>query len=133
LSGAPRDAHHARVVARVLIVDDCAQFRVAVAELLTAHGLEVFGLAADGAEAIELTADACPDGILLDINLRGPDGFTVAAELAARCPSARIVLTSANVEGVANELLRASGASAFVAKDDLSGSDLTALFTPAGK
>jgi CheY-like chemotaxis protein len=120
------------VAARVLIVDDCPRFHAAATELLTDRGLAVCGLAADGDQAIELTTVGCPDGILLDINLSGPDGFTVAAALARACPSARIVLTSANVDRVPDELLRTSGAVAFISKDQLTDSDLRALFTPAG-
>jgi CheY-like chemotaxis protein len=39
-------------------------------------------------------AGDCPDGILLDINLPGRDGFAVAAAIAATHPAVRIVLTS---------------------------------------
>ena len=116
--------------ASVLIVDDCTRFHAAAAELLTVRGLGIFGTAVNGDQAIKLTADACPDGILLDITLSGPDGFTVAAALALICPSARIVLTSASVDRVSDELLRASGAITFVTKDQLASSDLAMLFTP---
>jgi DNA-binding NarL/FixJ family response regulator len=120
------------VLARVLIVDDSAQFRAAAAELLADRGLEVFGLAADGVEATELINSGIPDGALIDINLAGPDGFTIASALAAACPRLRIVMTSANVDRISNELLRASGAAAFVSKDDLTSADLAGLFSPAG-
>ena len=51
---------------------------------------------------------------MIDINLPGRDGFAVAASLAAVCPRARIVLTSANVAHVSAELLRECAAIAFV-------------------
>jgi hypothetical protein len=41
-------------------------------------------------------------------------------------------MTSANVDRISNELLRASGAAAFVSKDDLTSADLAGLFSPAG-
>ena len=81
---------------------------------------------------LDAAADLCPDGILLDINLPGRDGFAVAASLAAVCPRARIVLTSANVAHVPAELLREYAAIAFVPKEALVGADLGGLFTPAG-
>jgi DNA-binding NarL/FixJ family response regulator len=121
------------VLARVLIVDDSAQFRAAAAELLADRGLEVFGLAADGVEAAELINSGSPDGALIDINLAGPDGFTIASALVAACPEVRIVMMSANVDRISNELLQASGASAFVSKDELTSADLAALFSPAGR
>jgi hypothetical protein len=42
------------------------------------------------------------------------------------------VLTSANVGYVPDRLLRECAAVAFVTKEDLGGTDLAALFTPAG-
>ena len=120
------------VALSVLIVDDSLQFRAAAAELLAERGLNVLATAADANQALEEVADACPDGILLDINLPGPDGFAAATALAAVCPTARILLTSANFAHVPEELLRASAATAFVSKEDLADADLDALFMPGG-
>ena len=39
-----------------------------------------------------------PDGILLDINLPGRDGYDVAASIASTCPTVTIVLTSSDTE-----------------------------------
>jgi putative two-component system response regulator len=123
-------ARHDRYVAdRILIVDDSPGFIVAVAELLAERGFEVLRPAADGEQALRAIAGRCPDGILLDINLPGPDGFAVAASLAATCPRARIVLTSAEVDQVPDRLLKTSTAVAFVPKQELAVTDLTALFS----
>jgi DNA-binding NarL/FixJ family response regulator len=116
------------VAARVLIVDDSPQFRDAAAELLAERGFEVLAAAADETAALAAAAEALPDGILLDINLPGRDGFAVAASLAAACPGARIVLTSANFSRVPRELLRECTAIAFVPKEELAGADLARLF-----
>ncbi|MGD0702752.1 MAG: response regulator [Trebonia sp.] len=116
----------------VLIVDDSPQFRQTAAVLLAERGLDVLTMAADGNQALAAAADVCPAGILVDINLPGRDGFAVAASLAALCPGARIVLTSANVADVSPELLRQCAAIAFVPKEELAGADLDRLFTPAG-
>jgi CheY-like chemotaxis protein len=70
----------------------------------------------------------CPEGILLDISLPGPDGFAVAASLAAACPGARIVLTSADVGHVPAQILEIYAAVAFVPKQELAVADLRALF-----
>lgn len=122
-------ADHDRFVSnRVLIVDDSPHFRAVAAELLAARGFEVLLTAADGEQALAAAADGCPDAILLDINLPGPDGYAVAASLAAACPGAAIVLTSADVGQVPAENLRACNAVAFVPKQDLAAADLMALF-----
>jgi CheY-like chemotaxis protein len=116
------------VVLRVLIVDDSREFRDAAAELLAELGFEVIATAADADQALAAVAGERPDGILLDINLPGRDGFVVAALLAGACPGVRIVLTSASVEHVPDGLLRASAAIAFVPKERLAGTDLATMF-----
>jgi len=118
-----------QVADRILIVDDSPQFRAMAAELLAAHGFELVDDAADGEQALAAVAGECPDGILLDINLPGPDGFAVAAALAASCPGTRIVLTSADADPVSAEVLKACAATAFVPKPELAVADLRALFS----
>jgi DNA-binding NarL/FixJ family response regulator len=115
------------VASRILIVDDSESFRAAAAGLLAERGFEVLVTAGDGEQALAAAADGCPDAILLDINLPGPDGFAVAAALAAACPGARIVLTSAGIDHVPAAALRACAAVAFVLKQELAVTDLGAL------
>jgi CheY-like chemotaxis protein len=116
------------VALRVLIVDDSSKFRDAAAELLAEMGFEVLAGVADANQALAAVADWCPDGILLDVNLPGRDGFSVATSLAAVCPAARIVLTSAELDRVPANILRTCAAVAFVPKQELAVADLGALF-----
>lgn len=111
---------------RILVVDDSPRFRAVAGELLAAHGLELADEAADGAQALAAAARARPDGVLLDINLPGPDGFTVSWSLAAACPGVRIVLTS--VDDVPAQVLKSCAATAFVPKQDLASTNLGTLF-----
>jgi CheY-like chemotaxis protein len=103
--------------------------RAVAADLLAARGFELFDEAADGEQALAAVAGGCPDGILLDLNLPGPDGFVVAASLAAACPGARVVLTSADIGYVPASVLRSCAAITFVSKQDLAAADLGVLFT----
>ena len=113
----------------ILIVDDDVIFRTLAAELLASQGFDVFDEAADGEQALAAVAGGCPDGILLDINLPGLDGFTLATSLAAACPDAKIVLISADIDHVPAEVLETLRApSAFVPKQELAVADLRALF-----
>jgi CheY-like chemotaxis protein len=112
----------------ILIVDDSPRFRAAAAELLAGWGFEQFDVAADGPQALAAVARKKPDGILLDVNLPGPDGFAVAAALAAACPAARIVLTSTDADCALPQIVAASTAVAFVPKQELADTDLRALF-----
>jgi DNA-binding NarL/FixJ family response regulator len=119
------------VVFRILIVDDDTSFLGLAAELLAERGFDVLGKATDGAQALGATIRECPDAILLDINLPGRDGFATAAALAEACPSARIVLTSADVRHVAAEILQGCSADAFVPKEELATTDLGEVFRRA--
>ena len=132
LSRAGRLETIATMVIRILIVDDDARFLGLAAELLAERGFDVLGKAMDAAQALDATIRECPDGILLDINLPGRDGFATAAALSEACPSARIVLTSADVRHVAAEILRGCSADAFVPKEELATTDLGDLFRRAG-
>ena len=117
---------------RVLIVDDSPGFRTVAAGLLAEHGFDVV-VAADGEQALAVAARECPDGVLLDVNLPDLDGFAVATALAAACPAARIVLTSADMVHVQAEVLESCGVAAFVPKQDLVAAGPGTLFRPAGK
>ena len=122
-----------RVTLRILVVDDSRHFRRTVLELLRARGLALFGVAADGDQALAALAAGCPDGALVDINLPGRDGFEVAASVAARCPATRILLISADVDAVPVSRLDSCGAAAFVPKTELAVTDLGRLFTAVGR
>jgi CheY-like chemotaxis protein len=129
MAGRPVRRHYCCVAGRILIVDDSPPFRAVAAELLTVRGFEVLDEAADGEQALAAVAGSRPDGILLDVNLPGPDGYAVAASLAAACAGIRIVLTSADVDHVPAEVLKTCAAIAFVAKHELAVTDLSTLFS----
>jgi CheY-like chemotaxis protein len=129
IARAPVSRHYRYVASRILIVDDSPRFRALAGELLAARGFEVLGEAADGEQALAAVAGGCPDGILLDVNLPGSDGFQVAAWLAAACAGARIVLTSADLDHVPAEVMRTCAAIAFVTKQELAVADLETLFS----
>lgn len=67
---------------RILIVDDEAPSRIALATLLRREGFEVRDVS-DGAEAIAACASFRPDLILLDIVMPGMDGFEVCRRIKA--------------------------------------------------
>ncbi|MGW1296805.1 response regulator [Streptomyces sp. NPDC002533] len=81
---------------RVLVVDDHDVVRSGLTALLSAElGIEVAGQAADGPAALAEAERLRPDVALLDIDLPGFDGITVAAGLAERLPSCRTVMLTA--------------------------------------
>ncbi|BAV34201.1 chemotaxis protein CheY [Sulfuricaulis limicola] len=80
---------------RVLVVDDEAAIREMLSEYLDSHGFEV--MAADSGETMrELLAKNVPDVVLLDVNLPGEDGLTLARYVRERFDLPIIMVTAAD-------------------------------------
>jgi glycerol uptake facilitator-like aquaporin len=118
---------------RILVVDDSESFRLTAEQLLAARGLEPLAAAGDGQAALAAVSADCPDGVLLDVNLPGQDGFAVAALIASACPGVTIVLTSSDTDEVPCAVLKSCGAVAFVPKIELATTDLQTLFAERGQ
>ncbi len=79
---------------RVLVVDDDAAVREMLTEYLASHGYEVG--AADSGPAMRAEIErALPDVILLDVQLPGEDGLTLARYLRERYDVGIIMVTGA--------------------------------------
>lgn len=79
--------------ARILLADDLALFRRAIATLLDEQDdLEVVGQAGNGVEAVEMAQALRPDVILLDVEMPVMDGITAAGRLREVAPEARIIM-----------------------------------------
>jgi len=102
----------------VLIADDHPVVRQGIAVLLGVQDdIEVAGEAADGWQALEMTAAKDPDVVLLDLKLPVMDGITVLRELRDRGLRTRaLVLTSATESDLVTLAVRA-GAAGFLYKD----------------
>jgi DNA-binding NarL/FixJ family response regulator len=59
----------------VLVADDHAGLREALAALLDDAGFEVVGQAADGADAVELAIELEPEVVLLDLRMPALNGL----------------------------------------------------------
>ncbi|MBN1319262.1 MAG: response regulator [Thermoleophilia bacterium] len=69
----------------ILLIEDNEQNRYLTTFLLEKHGYQV-AAAGDGPTGVALAAKIKPDAILLDIQLPGMDGYSVAKALR-ECPS----------------------------------------------
>jgi len=79
----------------VVVVDDEEDLRDPVVEYLCAEGLDALG-AANGAELDAIMADRRPALIVLDINMPGEDGFSIARRLrAGGSPGPGVVMLTA--------------------------------------
>jgi DNA-binding NarL/FixJ family response regulator len=111
---------------RVLIVDDHPPFRAIARELLERAGYVIAGEASDADEALAAIAVDAPDAVLLDVQLPGRDGFSVAATLAADGGPAVVLVSSRDAEDYGRRV-QACGARGFISKSRLSAAAVTAL------
>lgn len=89
-----------REVCRVLLADDHRLFREGLRGLLSVQsGIEVVGVAADGAELVALTESVEYDVALIDIEMPVMNGLEAAEKILTAHPEARLVaLTMHNDE-----------------------------------
>ena len=73
-------------------------WRDAVARDLTEAGYDVVATAADGAQALRVTAAARPDVVVLDLQLPDMSGVEVTRGLRAAYPAVRVLVLSASGE-----------------------------------
>jgi len=105
-------------VIRVLLADDHRLVRAGLAGLLgTAADIEVVGEAADGQQAVRLSAETAPDVILMDLSMPVLDGIEATRLILDRSPEIRVIaLTSFADHEKVGEML-ASGAVGYLLKD----------------
>ncbi len=120
---------------RVLICDDqqvvCEGLR---AILTTVPGIDVVGLAHDGAEALELASATRPDVVLMDLKMPVVNGVQATREIRARLPEVRVlVLTTYDADEWVFDAIRA-GAAGYLLKDSPRAALVAAVEgTAAGK
>jgi DNA-binding NarL/FixJ family response regulator len=118
---------------RVLLVDDQALFREALATLLAVHAeIEVVGEAGDGAQALDRVAAARPDVVLMDLRMPVLDGIAATRRLRAEHPGVRVLaLTTFDGDDEVFAALRA-GAVGYLLKD-VSGDRLVEAVVAAAR
>ena len=119
---------------RCLIVDDNPAFiEVATRLLERGSGISIIGAASTIAEAIQRVDELRPDVTLVDVDLGGESGFTLARELHRPNSYTRpkIILISAHSERDFANPIAASPALGFIPKADLSPEAIYDLFARA--
>src|SRR6476469_11150654 len=103
---------------RVMVVDDRPMWRDAVQRDLVAAGFDVVAVAADGHQAIARFPAARPQVVVLDLQIPGPSGVEVTADVLGRDPSARVLILSAS--GEQRDVLEAgeAGATGYLVKSE---------------
>ena len=103
---------------RILICDDQDVVREGLSAILgTASGMEVVGVAEDGAQAVELVTAHVPDLVLMDLNMPGVNGIQATRMIHEKFPQVRILaLTTYDADEWVFDAIRA-GAAGYLLKD----------------
>ena len=100
----------------VVVADDQDLVRSGLEMVLTARGIDVVGLAADGREAVESVRRTSPDVVLMDVRMPVLDGIAATGEITAAGLRTRVlVLTTYDLDSYVYSALRA-GAAGFLLK-----------------
>ena len=100
---------------RVLIADDKRSARQGLKALLARiPDIEVVGEAANGQEAVEVTAVHQPDVVLMDAQMPGMDGLEATRRIKSQWPAVKIIILTLHPQYRQRAL--AAGADAFLLK-----------------
>lgn len=106
---------------RVMIVDDSAVIRGFLIRWLDAEpDIEVVAIANNGAHALREFDRACPELVILDIEMPEMDGLTALPALVSRDPDVQVIMASTLTRRNADVSLRAlaMGAADYIAKPE---------------
>jgi CheY-like chemotaxis protein len=103
---------------RILVVDDVAQIRHAMRELLELEGMEVIGEAADGTAAVRMTLSLNPDVVLLDWRMPVMDGLEATRQIAQLGLGAQVIICTAFDGPTIHDQAKAAGAFGIIAKGE---------------
>jgi DNA-binding NarL/FixJ family response regulator len=108
---------------RVLVADDHALMRKAIALALEKSEFEIIGEASVGTQVLSLIGRTQPDLVLLDLLMPGMDGITCLRRIRTSYPTLPVVVLSAREEAGLIERAFSAGASGYIIKrvqpDDL--------------
>ena len=99
----------------VLIADDHAVIRDLLSSLLAAHGFDVCK-ASDGAEAVRIAREKCPDLVVLDLVMPVMNGLDAARVLKAKMPNIPLVMFTNTIGPHVEREAQSAGISAIFSK-----------------
>ncbi len=102
-------------MAKILVVDDSSMSRRTLRKILEPEGHEIIE-AEEGMIGLERYFLERPDLVFLDLTMTGMYGIDVLNKLREMDPQALVIVASADIQSSTQELVRSSGASAFINK-----------------
>ena len=113
----------------VLVVDDQAPFRAAARAVVgRMEGFALVGEAGGGRQAVDMAAQLHPDMVLMDINMPEMNGIEATRLILAEHPQSLVVLCSTYDRADLPPDAAASGARAYVHKEQLAPDALRRLW-----
>jgi two-component system chemotaxis response regulator CheY len=103
------------MMAKILVVDDSSMSRRTLRKILEPEGHEIIE-AEEGMIGLERYFLERPDLVFLDLTMTGMYGIDVLNKLREMDPQALVIVASADIQSSTQELVRSSGASAFINK-----------------
>jgi DNA-binding NarL/FixJ family response regulator len=103
---------------RILVADDHDVVRWGVRALVEAKGWEVCAEAANGNEAVKLAARLSPDVAVVDMEMGGIDGLTVARTIKQQQSKTEVVIFTMHDDAYLIREALAAGARSFVLKSE---------------
>ena len=113
----------------VMVVDDQAPFRMAARAVIgRSEGFSLAGEAENGVKALELANEIHPDVVLMDINMPEMGGIEATRRIVAELPDTFVILCSTyDISDLPPDAM-ASGARAYVHKEQLGAKTLRRLW-----
>jgi len=103
---------------KVLVADDQRVVREGLATIVGAlPGVEVVGLAANGAEATAMAAEHQPDVVLMDLRMPGTDGIQATAAIRNQFPATQVVVLTTYADDTSIVDALSAGATGYLTKD----------------
>lgn len=107
----------ARPAIRVLLVDDHANVRAALRDLLQSYpNMTIVGEACNGEEAVRLVHELCPSVVVMDINMPKLNGIAATIKIKTSYPQVVIVGISISASDNHRRAMTAAGATTLISK-----------------
>ena len=103
---------------KILVVDDRADFRQLISEILLPHATQVCECE-NGSQVLEAYRKESPECVLMDVRMGTMDGLTATRQLLEHFPDARVLIISAHNLEQMRAAARDAGALGFLSKDDM--------------
>jgi DNA-binding NarL/FixJ family response regulator len=113
---------------KVLVVDDHPLLRQGLALLINQQqDMHVCGEAEEAHAAMQSIAEKCPDIIILDISLKGPDGLELLKSIRAVYPDLPVLILSMHDEAIYAERALRARANGYIMKQEATERVLEAI------